>query len=229
MQIQAKNNRLQIPGNVELLVFDFDGVILDSEVVKSCVFAKIYEAESEQFVNKVKEYHQDNPGVSRRDKFKIFESWLGRNPPDSRFDSLCHQFKSELMTAIPQCNEIRGVRSFLEYANIELGLVCIILTAAPEEEVGALVKLLDLDQFFTNVYGWPRRKVDVLEHLCETVPNEKILFFGDSMSDLQAAQRSAVPFVAVGSNFADFSKDQLRNIQVILDFSDFCVAGVTDH
>ena len=52
--------------------FDCDGVILNSNKVKSEAFALALEGESPELVRKFVQYHQKNGGISRFVKFEYF-------------------------------------------------------------------------------------------------------------------------------------------------------------
>ena len=62
---------------IKTIIFDFDGVILDSNHVKEEAFAEIYNEYGNAIRNKVVKYHRNNLGISRYNKFKfIHENYL---------------------------------------------------------------------------------------------------------------------------------------------------------
>ena len=54
---------------LKAILFDFDGVLVESVDIKTKAFAKLFENEGPEIVNKVVEYHLANGGVSRFKKF----------------------------------------------------------------------------------------------------------------------------------------------------------------
>ena len=50
---------------IKIILFDFDGVILNSNKVRECGFRKIFEDFDENKVNKLIEFHRKNGGLSR--------------------------------------------------------------------------------------------------------------------------------------------------------------------
>ena len=52
--------------------FDFDGVILDSVDVKTKAFGKMFEAYGSDVQKEVVQYHLENCGVSRFEKFRYY-------------------------------------------------------------------------------------------------------------------------------------------------------------
>ena len=56
--------------NLKAIFFDFDGVLVESVDIKTRAFSKLFEREGEDVVKKVIDYHIDNGGVSRYEKFR---------------------------------------------------------------------------------------------------------------------------------------------------------------
>ena len=60
----------------KFIVFDFDGVVLDSVEIKTNAFAEIYSEYGSEIVSKVVEYHKRNGGLSRFEKFKYYHKFF---------------------------------------------------------------------------------------------------------------------------------------------------------
>ena len=56
--------------------FDFDGVIVDSLGIKAEAFGSLFTEYGQDIVNKVIDYHLNNGGVSRYEKFKYYYNEL---------------------------------------------------------------------------------------------------------------------------------------------------------
>ena len=61
---------------IKNILFDFDGVILDSMPIRDYGFKKIFKAFDDDLVNKLLEYHNQNGGLSRYVKIKYFYNKL---------------------------------------------------------------------------------------------------------------------------------------------------------
>ena len=57
---------------IKNIIFDFDGVVLDSVPVKTEAFIKLFQSYEKQHVDKLIEYHLKNGGKSRYLKIKYF-------------------------------------------------------------------------------------------------------------------------------------------------------------
>ena len=56
----------------DFYIFDCDGVILDSNNLKSRAYAEALTAEPLELVLEFVEYHKENGGISRYEKFKYY-------------------------------------------------------------------------------------------------------------------------------------------------------------
>ena len=57
---------------MKAIIFDFDGVILNSVNVKTEAFKELYKQYGSAVVKKVEKYHLENGGISRFEKFKYY-------------------------------------------------------------------------------------------------------------------------------------------------------------
>ena len=52
------------------LIFDFDGVIIDTASIKTEAFYKLFRKYGSNIAKKAKNYHLENEGISRFEKFE---------------------------------------------------------------------------------------------------------------------------------------------------------------
>jgi len=179
--------------------FDFDGVILDSVDVKTRAFAKMFRKYGSEVEKKVVEYHLNNGGVSRFDKFRYYyEEILKKTVNQKKIDELSDQFSQlvvEGVLASPFIPEARESLEELKNNNIP----CYIVSATPHEEINLIVEKKELSGYFKEVHGSPRKKWEI----CQEIINRKkynpqnCLFVGDAMSDYEAAQKNDICFLGI--------------------------------
>ena len=56
------------------IIFDFDGVIVESIQVKTDAFANMYNKYGKSVINKVVNHHESNGGMSRYEKIKYYHN-----------------------------------------------------------------------------------------------------------------------------------------------------------
>ena len=78
---------------IKNIIFDFDGVILNSVPVKTEAFRKLFEDFPKNKVEKLIEYHIQNGGKSRYIKIKyFFENILGQPIEENKINELAIKY-----------------------------------------------------------------------------------------------------------------------------------------
>ena len=107
------------------IIFDFDGVLVDSVHIKTLAFAKLYESHGEDVVHKVIQFHEQNGGVTRIEKFKYYhKNFLGKTLSDGELDSLCKSFSSIVEDEVVKAPWINGAQSFFEINHVFIIKFC---------------------------------------------------------------------------------------------------------
>jgi phosphoglycolate phosphatase-like HAD superfamily hydrolase len=185
--------------NWEAVFFDFDGVILDSVDVKTKAFAKMFREYGPEVEKRVVEYHLNNGGVSRFDKFRYYyEKILNKPVNEEIIKTLSEQFLNLVMDGVLTSPFMPGARETLENLK-ERSITAYIISATPENEISLIVDEKGLSKYFKEVHGSPRKKWEI----CQEIINRKnynpqnCLFIGDAMSDYEAAQRNGICFLGI--------------------------------
>ena len=96
---------------IKCVVFDFDGVILDSSTLKTECFLKLY-SQYEDVYEEAKKYHFDNKGMSR---FRQFD-YIARNlmvvsDPSDRAAEMAAKFADIVFGVVSKARFIPGAKS----------------------------------------------------------------------------------------------------------------------
>ena len=217
---------------IKAIIFDFDGVLVESMDIKTKAFAKLFEHEGEDIVKKVVSYHMNNAGVSRYEKFRyIYKEILKRFLSDEEFEMLCKKFAASVMDGVIKAPYVEGAREFLENYSEEYR--CFVVSATPQEEIEEIILRRGIRHFFKAVYGAPTRKTEAVRDILveEGINTAEALYVGDALSDSNAAKDNCVNFIArINGNDSIFAglnclkvKD-LTNLKTIIDSNqyDFC-------
>ena len=183
---------------IKAIIFDFDGVIVDSVDIKTKAFGELFEEEGKDISGKVVEYHLNNTGVSRFDKFRyIYKNMLNRELSDEKFNELCSRFESLVTDNVIKAPFIKGAKEFLEGHSGEYS--CFVASATPQKEIEDIILKKGIGGYFRGIYGAPFKKSDAVKEIIskQRVKPGEVLYAGDAMSDYNAAKGSSVNFVAV--------------------------------
>ena len=186
------------PLRTRVIVFDFDGTLVDSAPIKTDAFTELYRQFGDDIATEVRQRHLAAEGVSRFIKFREWHrDLLGQDCDDEVAATLSAGFDQLVEERIVAAPEIPGASEALEQLSERLPLY--IASATPEESLRRIVDERGMSGFFTGVHGIPTTKVDVIEmvaatHRCE--PSE-VLMVGDAESDRQAAEQAEARFIGV--------------------------------
>lgn len=178
------------------IFFDFDGVIVESNAVKDDAFAALYAAEGAAFVDRVVAYHRAHRGLSRYEKFRLFEvDWLGRSLDEDRMRGLDAQFSALAEDAVAACPFVPGAEALLRREARRRPLF--IISGTPEPELRRIAERRAVAPLFAAIRGAPMRKPAILAQLLDDHggPAADALFVGDALEDHAAAAAHGVPFI----------------------------------
>jgi len=197
--VEDKGSIIELIGKKKVLIFDFDGVLVDSVGIKSEAFGHLYKEHGDEIVKKVTEYHLQNGGMSRYQKFAYYEKeLLGRKASSERVEQLSADFSSRVVTQVVQSDEIPGAKKFIKQQLVTKYLV--INSATPENEIKDIINKKGWSDQFGSIYGSPSSKTDNINKIIKKLGVMPIdcLFFGDAHSDWYASQQTQIDFIGIG-------------------------------
>lgn len=197
---------------IKAIVFDFDGVILESVDIKTKAFIKLYENYPPKIKEEVKRYHLKHLGISRYEKIFHFQKHLiNEDSSQSKINELAQTFQNIVLSQVILCKFVNGSKEFLNLYKNEID--CHIATGTPQREIEIIIKNKKIRDCFVSIYGSPASKEEIIANILNKYKysNSEVLVVGDALTDFQAAAANKVNFigrVARGTK-SPFPKNQL--------------------
>ena len=182
----------------DFFIFDCDGVILDSNKFKSNAFAEAVPNEPPDLVAEFVQYHKQNGGISRYEKFRYyFEEIKKQVEAEAEIDKALNNFAAIVSEGLLKCNYIPGVVEIIrELFNLNKRLF--VVSGSDEKELIQVFKKRGIDYYFKKIYGSPSSKAENTKKVISAMnKSKKGLFFGDSNSDYNASKKFGLDFVFV--------------------------------
>lgn len=186
----------QLCHGLRAVVFDFDGVILESGNIKTEAFLELF-ADWPEHREAVLAFHLANLGVSRYVKFRyvVEELWARPYTPQDEAE-LGAAFERLVLEKVLRCPFVPGAAETL--AALSGWLPAFVASGTPQTELDFIVNQRHLRGSFQEVWGTPCTKPEILRDIVARYgwqPDE-VLMVGDGLSDYQAAQAVGTRFLA---------------------------------
>lgn len=176
-------------------VFDCDGVILNSNFIKTEAFYEVVLPYGKQAALDFIDYHTKNGGMSRFEKFKfLFENILNKKNFETEYKEVLLNFSLLIKEKLINCEETKGLRDIVK--SIPSDARKIVVSGGMEEELKEVLEKRGIAEYFNGIYGSPEKKADILckerEHGYLVYP---AVFIGDSKLDYLCARHMDLDFV----------------------------------
>ena len=179
------------------IILDCDGVILNSNKIKSNAFYDIAKPYGEKEAMLFLEYHINNGGISRNVKIDyLLNTILNIGLNEELKNQLLNNFQSQIFNNLLNSNVAENLGFFCKkYSNKKL----LVVSGGNEKELIQIFKHKYIYQYFNSgIYGSPKSKEKIFTEL---IANKTIIFpaiyIGDSKNDQKNASDNGIDFVFI--------------------------------
>lgn len=204
---------------IKNILWDFDGVIIDSMTIREYGFREIFKNFDKQSVDKLIQYHNNNGGLSRFHKIEYFFSnilkqTITQNEILQYADKFTTIMRQELIN--PKHLIIETVKFIKNnYKNYNFHIV----SGSENNELNYLCRKLNLSQYFISIHGSPTLKNNLVLDLITNYKynlNETILI-GDSINDYEAAIANKIEFYGYNNkDLKNKAKIYIDNFNIVI-------------
>jgi phosphoglycolate phosphatase-like HAD superfamily hydrolase len=185
-----------------VIILDFDGVVIESNAVKTEAFRRVFMRFPEHF-EAMMAFHHAHVSLSRFAKFEHLLALMGRADDTALHADIAEDFSRRVLEGIMAVPMVPGAEAFLRRVTPVIPVYLVSVT--PADELERILVQRDLAHWFRDVFGcppWtkPAAIRDVLER--EGVAPGDALLIGDSAGDQQSAQMTGVEFLARDSGLS---------------------------
>lgn len=208
---------------LESIILDFDGVVLDSSLLKTDAFREFFgrfpAVSAEAFT-----HHLAHKGVSRYEQFKFLCGLLGVESSQGQLKEFDEQLSRLVMSKVLVCPFIPGALEFLECFNKRLPLH--VASNSPHHELEQVVEDRGLRKYFRSISGSTSQggKTDLLWRIVSEnrYASQRVLYVGDTLNDWRAANEAGLMFIGIRNQLASFgedvvSVDDMRGVSAYLE------------
>jgi phosphoglycolate phosphatase-like HAD superfamily hydrolase len=191
---------------IKNILFDFDGVILNSMPIRDYGFRKIFEKFDNDLIGKLLIYHNKNGGLSRYVKIKYFyNELLDKEISEKEINDYAALF-SEIMKKELIKKQYLIVSTLVFIQGICKKYNLHIVSGSDEKELRFLCQKLNISYYFKSIHGSPMHKNLLVKNILKNnrYAVKETVLIGDSINDYEAARINKVTFF--GFNNVELAK-----------------------
>lgn len=178
------------------LVFDCDGVVLDSNQVKTAAFYQTTLPYGEAAAQAMVEYHTANGGVSRYEKFAYFLEQIAGGMNGLDLEELLSAYAANVRRGLLRCSIAPGLAALRR--QVPSTRWAIVSGGDQAELRDVFFRRGIADWFDAGIFGSPDDKKVILEREIEAgTIRFPALFLGDSRYDFEAARHAGIDFLFI--------------------------------
>jgi phosphoglycolate phosphatase-like HAD superfamily hydrolase len=180
---------------MDAVIFDFDGVVLESVEIKSDAFRALFRQHPEH-LDSIVSLNERFGGLSRYVKFEmIYRDILDRPLYPDEARALGERFSEYCRDALRRCPFVPGALEVLRSLHGCTSLA--VVSGTPVNELVSLMRDRDLVRYFGEIHGSPEDKPNAIRSMIRNYAwrPSRVVMIGDAMTDYDAAAETEILFV----------------------------------
>lgn len=186
----------------KVILWDFDGVLMDSNSVRDMGFETVLANYPKKQVQALMTYHKANGGLSRYVKFRyFFEEIRNEEVLDEQIQELAKNFSIIMQKQLfDKSLLIQDSIQFVKdnFTKFKMHIV----SGSDGVELNILCKYLNIYKYFKTINGSPTTKNELVKQLLTSFNYElnECVLIGDSINDMEAASVNNISFAAYNNS-----------------------------
>lgn len=198
---------------IKNILWDFDGVIIDSLAVRDYGFREIFKDFDKVLIEKLIEYHSINGGLSRFHKIRyFFNEILKKDIDDKEVKAYADRFSLIMREELVKSkylilDSVNFIKENYKKYNFH------IVSGSEHDELNFLCQKLQINHHFHSINGSPTPKIELVKNLLikENYKKSETILIGDSINDYEAAKENNIAFYGYNNQqLKDVSKEYIE-------------------
>ena len=207
------------------LIFDCDGIILNSNKIKTQGFKDVVSIYGKEAALELESYHIKNGGISRYKKFNYFLETIAHKHDldvDSiKLQDLLNNYSKVVKNKLEKCEICKQIVNYRKRSQA----IWYVVSGSDQNELEEVLKKRNLYKIFDGgIYGSPLSKDEIFSNIFKNkkIEKSKSLYIGDSKYDYIAAKNIGIDFIFL-TKWSEFKELRIfakkNNISYYKEFS----------
>lgn len=185
----------------KLIIFDFDGVIKQSNKAKLDGYLNLIDEADSSTLEYIRDHHINNQGISRFDKIPMYLNHCFKSIENIEINYYLKKYSNLVIDEVVNSSWVDGVLDLLKSKKHDS--IFAICTGTPQDEIEKILDDLEIKHFFDYIYGSPMKKVTATGMILESTNFKatESLFIGDAREDFAAAENYDLKFLLVSNAY----------------------------
>jgi len=185
--------------NAKIWVFDFDGTLVDSNVIKKEGFFRVIEKTQNSFM-----HMNETLGSSVKDRSSIFHQYEKRmqesNLTVENYKLLTIKYSNLVDGLVSSAPQIKGAEKLLKTLKNNNKII-MISSATPKVNLKNIIKNRNWSKYFDVLSGMPMTKINFIKEIIlkYNIKASEICVVGDGSDDMSSAEEYGCNFLPVGT------------------------------
>lgn len=188
---------LENTNHFHAILWDFDGVIMNSNSVRDLGFEQVLQQYPIDQVMQLMHFHRKNGGLSRYVKFRFFfENIRNEKVSNQEIDEWAARFSRIMLSNLMDSQLL--ISETVEFIKRNFERVPMhIVSGSDQTELRLICQELQLSQYFKSIFGSPVPKSTLVANVLREnqYQSTKCLLIGDSINDYEAATTHGLLFM----------------------------------
>jgi len=209
--------------HIKNIIFDFDGVILESNQIKIEGFYQLFKHYGNDKARRISKYFEENAGLSRYDIFNYFyKNIIEENLDEKKIRQLSVKYSSLVKDEVIKAEFVDGCKAFLNNNEV---FNLFLVSSTDEQDLKYFCRKISIERNFVEILGSPVKKSENLKNLKlkYNFTTKDTVYVGDSLNDYHATIKNNLIFIGRNSGLYDFNAldgiiviDNLSNLENVL-------------